>query len=468
VIVVITAIVSMGGCARPAAQKPDSQAEAPSPDNVVNVALAPPSNITRDPLPQAVSIALPPAPSDAGRATNSQGWMEPGIDKPLEPGLHGSVRVLAPTRLDWQFVVKPNEFEPSSPRLPRGYTSTNQAYLLFIPAEYNASRQWPLVLCVSPGDGPMGWPDFEPICRSQGVIFASPMNTGNEQPFAKRARIVLDVLDDVRRRLAIDPDRVYLSGMSGGGRVAARVAYALPEACAGVMPICGSYSLREEPWVRLRVAERLSVALLEGETDWLRAESEREYLPIMKAYQVRAQLITYPGGHTTPPGNVLRDAFLWLEAGLDQRRKLAQRFPFSRMSHPWSADEWSNGLVHEGTLRLASSASASYGIVQLRGATLRWRESAAAQRARKELDAHNRPGPSTWEQVFRDERLRFALLQSRAFDDHMLGPAPQGFPGSREPLWQMLRLSWSETLFLARSTPYAAEAEARLEALKKR
>ena len=60
----------------------------------------------------------------------------------------------------------------------------------------------------------------------------------------------------------------------------------------------GSYSLRDEPWVRLRVAERLSVALLEGETDWLRAETEREYLPVMNAYQVRAKLITYPGGHT--------------------------------------------------------------------------------------------------------------------------------------------------------------------------
>src|SRR5262249_33531795 len=206
----------------------------------------------------------------------------------------------------------------------------------------------------------------------------------------------LDVLDDVRRRLAIDPDRVYLSGMSGGGRVAARVAYALPESCAGVMPICGSYSLRDEPWVRLRVAERLSVALLEGETDWLRAESEREYLPIMNAYQVRAKLITYPGGHTTPPPNVLRDAFLWMEEGLQQRRKLAERFPFSSMSHPWSAEEWANGLVDEGTSRLASSASSAYGIVELRGAALRWRDSAAAQRARQELGAHDRPGQPTW------------------------------------------------------------------------
>jgi len=470
VIVVVAALATMGGCARPAAQKPaEAQAPAASPGVVVNVAVVPPSNITRDPLPAPVSIAVPPAPSNAARlAATSKTWMEPGSYKALEPGFHGSVRVLAPTRLDWQFVVKPNEFEPSSPRLPAGYESTNQTYMLFMPPNYNASRQWPLVLCVSPGDGPMGWPDFESICRSEGVIFASPMNTGNNQPFAMRARIVLDVLDDVRRRLAIDPDRVYLSGMSGGGRVAARVAYALPEACAGVMPICGSYSLRDEPWVRLRVAERLSVALLAGETDWLRAESEREYLPIMNAYHIRAKLITYPGGHTTPPGDVLRDAFPWVEAGLEQRRKLAQRFPFSSMAYPWSAETWSNGLVDEGTARLRAPASGPYGMLQLRGAALRWRDSTAAQRAREVLDAHNRPGQPTWEQVFHDERLRFALLQSRAFDDHLRGPDPQGFPGSREPLWRMLRLSWSETLYLARSTPYAAEAEARLEALKKR
>jgi predicted esterase len=459
----------MAGCARPAGEKPAQvQAQASSQGSGANVATVPPSNITRDPLPQAVSIALPPAPRNAGGQPTSKTWMEQGSEKSLEPGFHGSIRVMAPTRLDWQFVVKPNEFEPSSPRLPPGYTSTNQTYMLFIPSEYKASRQWPLVLCVSPGDDPCGWGEFESICRSQGVIFASPMNTGNEQPFAKRARIVLDVLDDVRRRLAIDPDRVYLSGMSGGGRVAARVAYALPEACGGVLPICGSYSLRDEPWVRLRVAERLSVALLEGETDWLRAETEREYLPTMNAYQVRAKLMTYPGGHSMPPGNVLRDAFHWVEAGLEQRRKLAQRFPFSSMAHPWSAEEWSNGLVDEGQERLASATSAPYGIVQLRGAALRWRDSAAAKRARKELDAHNRAGQPTWEQVFHDERLRFALLQSRAFDDHMLGPPPEGFPFSREPLWRMLRLSWQETQYLAKSTPYAAEAEARLDALKKR
>jgi predicted esterase len=470
VMVVIAVIASMAGCARPSAdQAAKAQAPAPSPDSVVDVAVAPSSSITKDPLPQAVSIAAPPALSNAGEpAKNCKTWMEPGIDKPIKPGLHGSIHVLAPTRLDWQFVVKPNEFEPSSPRLPSGYKSTNQIYQLFVPADYDASRQWPLVLCVSPGDGPCGWPNFEPICRSRGVIFASPMNTGNEQPFALRARIVLDVLDDVRRRLSIDPDRVYLSGMSGGGRVASRVAFALPEACAGLLPICGSYSLRDEPWVRLRVAERQSVVFLEGETDFLRAETEREYLPIMNAYNVRAKLVVYPGGHTIPPENVLRDAFLWVEAGLEQRRKLAQQFAFSSMAHPLSAEEWSSGLVDEGMSRLGSQASASYGILQLRGAALRWRDSMAAKRVRKELDSYNRPGQPTWEQIFHDERLRFALLQSRAFDDHMLGPAPQGFPFSREPLWGMLKLSWQETLYLARSTPYAAEAEARLEALKKR
>jgi hypothetical protein len=76
-------------------------------------------------------------------------------------------------------------------------------------------------------------------------------------------------------------------------------------------------------------------------------------------------------------------------------------------------------------------------------------------------------GPS-WTTIMANERLRFALLQSRAFDAHMLAPPAPGFPASREPLWAMLKTSWRQTLKLAKGTPFAQEAQARLDALKKR
>lgn len=386
----------------------------------------------------------------------------------LGPGHHDSVAVLEPTRFDWQFVVVPNKFEPSSPNLPSSYRSTDQRYELFVPDGYDSKTAHALILCVSPGSGPTGWNDFQSICRDHQVIFASPYGTGNTTPFAIRARVTLDVLDDVRRRLNIDPDRVYLAGFSGGGRVAARVAFALPEACAGAMPICAAYSLREEPWVHLRVAERLSVVLLHGDVDPWRVESEREYSPILQAYHVRSKFTTYPGGHIAPPQEVLKQSFDWLEEGLEQRRALAGRFPASRMDRPLSGEEWSTALVEEAEGRLRSSDSKREGLLQLAGVSSRWKGLPAASRAEEILERYDGKSDLSWRQVVHDEQLHFSLLQSRAFDDHMQGPEPVDFPASREPLWRMLEESWRETLALAKGTPDAAEAEAHLASLAKR
>jgi predicted esterase len=447
------------GCSRAAPRGSDEPTE-------------PTGEITRDPLPPAVSTSLPPArPGDtqAGRATSPAPSHRPGPGRfAPAPGYHASVAVLGATRLDWPFVVVPNRFEPSSPDLPPGYRSTAQSYDLFVPPGDEAGRPHPLVLFVSPGDDPAGWRVFEETCREFGVVFAGPRNTANNRPFAVRARVVLDVLDDVRRRLAIDPDRVYLAGLSGGGRVAARVAFALPEACAGVLPICGAYSLREEPWVRLRTSERLSVALLSGEKDWLRPETEREYLPVLDAYRVRARLVCYPGGHVTPPPRVVRDAFLWLEDGLEARRALARRCPASRAEPAPTPGEWSEALVEEGLERLRSPESTPYGLLQLHGVASRWKGLPAAARAEKALEPYDGRGRPSWKDVLHNERLRFALLQSRAFDAHMLGPQAPGFPAPRGPLWAMLETSWREALELAKGTPYEREARDRLAALAKR
>jgi len=390
-----------------------------------------------------------------------------GDDVPA-PGYHESIPVRVPTRLDWRFVALPNEFEPSSPELPPGYSSTEQRYELFVPEGYPKAKPYPLILCVPPSPGPAGWAEFEGLCRTNGVIFASPFGAGNNIPVAVRCRVVLDVLDDARRRLNIDSDRVYLAGMSGGGRIASRVAFSLPEAFAGVMPICGSYSLREEPWVRLRASERLRVVLLSGETDWLRPETEREYLPMLLAYGFRAKLVCYPGGHAMPPAETLRDAYHWLEEGLEQRRALARRFSASHMDHSPSAAEWSDALVDEALARLQFPESTPYGLLQLAGVTKRWPQSQGAARAKKILEKHEGPEGISWRTTMANERLRFALLQSRAFDAHMLTPPAPGFPASREPLWAMLKTSWRQTLKLAKGTPFAEEAQARLDALEKR
>ena len=127
------------------------------------------------------------------------------------------VNVQEPTRLDWSFVLA-NQSLAEAPREWLGnYNSTQQRYASFVPQTPAAPKEGRgLVLFISAGNEPAGWKNFEATCRQQGLIFASPHGAGNGTSMPQRVRLILDVLDDVRRREPIDPDRTYISGFSGG------------------------------------------------------------------------------------------------------------------------------------------------------------------------------------------------------------------------------------------------------------
>ena len=160
---------------------------------------------------------------------------------PPPTGFQDKVQISAPTRLDWKFAA--SAFGPTAAKVPADYDSRRQHYQLFVPRDYNPSKDWPLVVFISPGDDPLGWRYWQKTCEKAGALFCSPYAAGNSCPVGQRTRIVLDMLDDVRRGYKIDPDQTYLTGLSGGGRMACTIAFALPEYFGGVAPACGTNPL---------------------------------------------------------------------------------------------------------------------------------------------------------------------------------------------------------------------------------
>ena len=166
---------------------------------------------------------------------------------PPPSGYTAKVTVSGPTRLDWTFAVTNRSLaDPPANVLGKDYDSTKQAYQLFVPAREDAKKPAPAILFVSSGDEPGGWKAFETLCKEKGFVFIGVRGAGNNVPTAKRVRIILDCLDDVRRQIPLDPDRTYVSGFSGGGRIACAVAFALPEHFGGVLLLCAGGDLRDE------------------------------------------------------------------------------------------------------------------------------------------------------------------------------------------------------------------------------
>lgn len=367
-------------------------------------------------------------------------------EQPLR-GHQPRVIVVAPTRLDWVFALaNQSPAEPPADWL-KGYDSTRQGYELYVPRVVNPTKPTGLILFISAGNDPTGLAQWRGVCDAAGVLFASPYGAGNNTQGPERTRIVLDVLDDVRRRFAVDPDRSYLGGFSGGARVACRIAFALPEYFGGVVPVCAAESLREESWLRQRVTDRLSVALLTGETDFNRGEIERFRGPLLSDVGVRTKVWMVPKlGHGLPSAGVLAEALRWLEEGVPQRRRLAAQWPAMRTTtEPASREAWSIALLNEAKQRLQNPATLYSGLSQLQGVAVRWQDLPAAAEANQILGKYEAEVERPWEADDLAEQRKFLLAEARGLAAYATGPlAPQyekqraGMAGAALERWQML------------------------------
>jgi predicted esterase len=386
------------------------------------------------------------------------------------PGYHPKVTVGAPTRLDWTFVLATQSLARPPAEWLGGYDSTKQQYELYVPPRKDRKKALPLVLFVSPGAEPAGWKQLGKLCQARGFLFASPRGAGNDCPSRKRVRIVLDVLDDVRRNYPTDPDRTYLAGFSGGGRIACAVAFALPELFGGAMPVCAAGELREEPWLRRRVIDRLSVALLTGATDFNRGEVERFRGPLLQEVGGRARVWVQPGlGHGIPNAKVLGEALTWLDEGAPKRREMAKKYPASRVEagEGPSREEQALALLAEARRRIEKRETLYSGLMQARGVLRRWPDTAAGKEASKLLLDYERRGEPGWEKEGVAERRRFLLAQARALDAYVSGPLPPVYAKRRPDMVKQAVALWEGVLAEGPDGDAGQEAKKRIGALRK-
>jgi hypothetical protein len=334
-----------------------------------------------------------------------------------DTGYQSEVTVKQPTRLDWEFVASAFGKE----ELPASFDSAMQKYQLFVPKSYNASTNWPCIVFISPGDDPLGWKYWQQVCEERDILFCAAYGAGNGCPAGKRIRIVLDVFDDVRREYRIDPDRTYLAGFSGGGRMACTIGFALPEYFGGVIPICGTNPLPKLDYLRHRLRDRLSVAFITGATDFNRKETEDFMFPLLQDLSIRARLWVVPKiGHAIPAPDVLTDALKWLESDLKRRRADAAERPglaSSSSDVPTSLSEAQHQL-DAAEIDLKTSERTFRAVALLQGINSRWPRTEPADKARallKQIADDSRRARLVAEQGGAEERQLLAA-QGRALE----------------------------------------------------
>jgi phospholipase/carboxylesterase len=147
-------------------------------------------------------------------------------------------------------------------------------YSLYVPENYSPSRRWPLIICMHGGYGAADeyiWTWLR-SARAGGYILLSPKSLGDTWDMRMNStdtRSVMRMLDEVRGGYAIDPERIYLTGLSDGGIFTYIMGLERHELFAGLAPVAGALHLAVDPMLRTRTGVEVPLFVIHGVHDFI-------------------------------------------------------------------------------------------------------------------------------------------------------------------------------------------------------
>lgn len=160
---------------------------------------------------------------------------------------------------------------------------------------------------------PRGWAG---VLDGEGILFISAVNSGNDQyDMSRRMPLAVAAAHNAMRRYRIDPARVFVAGMSGGSRVAMRLALGYPDLFRGALLNAGSdvpgskeASVPPRDLFR-RFQETSRLVYLTGEQDGVNLESDRSSSSAMRTlcmFNTESIVARGLGHETADPASLAR------------------------------------------------------------------------------------------------------------------------------------------------------------------
>jgi hypothetical protein len=210
---------------------------------------------------------------------------------------------------------------------PPAYEIATEKFRVWVPQSYAHDREWGLFVWVDAGDTPRIPGEWEKVLSEHKLLAIGAYRSGNRRHPATRMQLAVDAAFNMRRRFHITPRRVYISGLSGGGRIASMVGIAYADSFSGTFPIVGSNFYKPIPApggrryppsfapvgaILAEAKKRNRFVLLTGSKDFNRENTKDVYRRGFQAEGFRHVLyLEVPDmGHALPPGE-------WLAKGLD-------------------------------------------------------------------------------------------------------------------------------------------------------
>jgi predicted esterase len=184
---------------------------------------------------------------------------------------------------------------------------SSQSYALYLPSNYTPDRKWPVLYAFDPGArGRVPVERFKEPAEKYGWIVLGSNNSRNG-PMNTVVDAWNAMLTDTHQRFAIDDERMYATGFSGGARAAVRIAIGC-KCLAGVMANGAGFPGDLAPSSQMHFVFFGAA----GVDDFNYAELKSLQEPLTKA-GISHRVQTFEGRHEWPPVSVATAAVEWME-----------------------------------------------------------------------------------------------------------------------------------------------------------
>jgi len=206
------------------------------------------------------------------------------------------------------------------------YDVAAESFEVFVPPAYKPDTPYGLMVFINSGDNGDNNGNFKPLLEKNNIIWIGANKGGNERTPLHRVGLALDSVHNIRKMYNIDPERIYLSGISGGGRAGSGLAPAYPEVFNGVIYLigCNPNQAKAPPQYADRQKRLNSYVFMTGTKDFNKPGTN----DVLKQYKSmkyeRTLYLKVPDmGHDMPPTDWLAKAIAYLDEPLSAAAKAA-------------------------------------------------------------------------------------------------------------------------------------------------
>ena len=178
-----------------------------------------------------------------------------------------------------------------------------------------------VMVFVSPTDSGEPQPDWVDVVERQNLIWIAAEDFGNSVPSVQRVLVALMGLALVQKTSQVDAERIYIAGMSGGGRIASQTITKFPQLFTGAIYIVGVdfWTSAEQSLIEHIAANRY--VFLTGSDDFNLQETKRIHKKYRHAGVDQTLLMNLRHfGHEYPDAEQLNRAIEFLDTGLRKKR----------------------------------------------------------------------------------------------------------------------------------------------------